>query len=84
MKDAPDTSRMSASSLSGTWITPLPVGLVAPTVMRRIESRFPRYSGARRTMIGKCRSLPSSYRSPTDCPPIAAVMVALTSPVARP
>ena len=52
--------------------------------MRRMASRFWRYGAASRTIIGKCRSLVPSYRSPALCPPIAACTTALMSPGARP
>ena len=83
MNEAPDSSRTSATWLSGTCTT-VPFAPGTPTVMRRIASRLERYSGASRTTIAKLRSLPSSYRLPAAWPPMAACTVALMSPGARP
>src|SRR5215470_12290605 len=60
----------------------MPFGACAP--MRRLwmASALCLNCGARRTTMGKCRSLPGSYRSPADSPPIAVRIVALMSPVA--
>ena len=48
-----------ATSLSGICVM-VPFGPCAPIRKFWIASALLRYSGARRTMIGKCRSLPGS------------------------
>ena len=45
-----------------------------------MSSRLFLNCGASRTTIGKCRSLPGSYKSPAESPPIAILIVELMSP----
>ena len=85
MNDAPLVRWTLATSDSGTWIVVLlPSVAGAPIVMRRIASIESRCSYFSRTMIGKWRSVPASYRSAVELPPIAAATVWFTSSGVRP
>ena len=61
-----------------------PSGDGAPMVMLRTDSSESRWVGCNRTMIGKWRSVPASYRSAVELPPIAAATVWFTSSGVKP